>query len=41
MTQTRGMRRQWILKDKPSVTEVLDVFPLLKDPYIVSTKIKF
>ena len=35
MTQTRGMRRQWILKDKPSVTEVLDVFPFLKDPFIV------
>ncbi len=36
MAQTRGRRRQWIMDDKPNVTDIIDAFPLLKDPIIVS-----
>ena len=32
MTETRAMRREWIKQDKPNIKEVLEVFPLLKDP---------
>ena len=34
--QTRGRRHQWIITDKLNVCNVLEVFPLLKDPIIVS-----
>ena len=36
MNKTRGMRRQWIVQDKPNIKEVLETFPLLKDSKIVS-----
>ena len=37
MEQTRERRRKWVIDDKPSVSEVLASFSLLKDPIVVST----
>ena len=37
MKKTFPGRREWIMKDRPSVEEVLEVFPCLKKSYVVST----
>ena len=37
MEETQERRRKWVNDDKPSVSEVLASFPLLKDPIVVST----
>lgn len=36
MKQTKGRRSQWIITEKPSVIDVIERFPLLKEPCIVS-----
>lgn len=35
MEQTADMRREWVQKDEPSVSQVLEKFPCLADPRIV------
>lgn len=37
MERTQATRRRWILGDNPPTSAVFDMFPLLKEPLIVST----
>jgi len=36
---TAGLRRQWILEECPTVREVLDKFPCLAEPKLVSSQL--
>ena len=37
MQQTASLRRQWIIKKSPTVQAVLEMFPCLQDPTMVSS----
>lgn len=37
MQQTASLRRQWIIKECPTVKAVLEMFPCLQDPTMVSS----
>lgn len=36
MDETRKLRRNWIVKEKPSISEIFEKFPLYKDITLVS-----
>ena len=35
MDETRQMRREWVSHENPTIKEIMNIFPLLKDPHIV------